>query len=113
MYTTARRLFPSLLVEKPVENVEKSTVFTVAELVFPIFPKEISYTAFMHKVCFFRFFLNYVAMKFPVFFEEKEAKSSGFEDLAKTRKADKFFSAQIFVKFPQKFTAVCFFLSGT
>jgi hypothetical protein len=54
-------LFPIRVVEKPVENVEKSTVFKRNTRYLTIFPHKESYAPFMHKVIFFCFFQNYVA----------------------------------------------------
>ena len=71
-------LFHSPVVEKPVENVEKSTVSTGVDRIFPVFPHEKHYATFMHKACFSGFFLNYVPMKFPLFFDENIAKNSVF-----------------------------------
>ena len=96
-------LFPRLVVEKPVENVEKSTVSTGVSKDFPVFPHKKSYAPFMYKVRFFLFFLNYVATKFSLFFDEIFLKNSVFGDLMKIRRVDFCFASKFFVNFPQKF----------
>ena len=82
MDATCPYVFHSALVEKPVENVEKSTVSKAQAALFPVFPHFKSYSLLMHKVCFFRFFLNYVAIEFPCFFKEFLLKNSDFRNLA-------------------------------
>ena len=74
-------LFPTPVVEKPVENVEKSTVSTGVIKNLPVFPHKKFYAPFLHKLRFSRFFLNYVATKFPSFFDEIILKNSFFGDL--------------------------------
>ena len=104
-------LFPTPVVEKPVENVEKSTVSTGVIKNLPVFPHKKSYAPFMHKVRFFLFFLNYVATQFSLFFDEIFLKNSVFGDLIKNRRFVFPFDAKFFVDFSQKFQLYDF--SGT
>ena len=66
----------------------------------------------MYKLGFLRFFRNYVAIEFPLFFEEISSNCWDFADLSRFYKADILFPAWIFVNFSQKFITVCFFLPG-
>jgi len=91
MHAVCVKLFPSPVVEKPVENVEKSTVSTGTTCHFPVFPHLEPHSLFMHKVCFFCFFQNYVATKFPGIFAEISSKYSEFGDLRLISNADVFF----------------------
>jgi len=73
-------------VEKPVENVEKSTVSTSKPFASPFHLCGKPYVRSVNKAYIYLHLQNYVATVFTLFPEEIPSKSSVFRDLPRKRK---------------------------